>query len=142
VTNAEAETGPTISEEDNGDVDPRVTRVGRVIRRTHLDEIPQLWSVLKGDMSVVGPRPERPELDTDIERGDGVTDWQQRWFVKPGLTGLAQINDVTGHEPQEKLRYDVEYIRRQSFHFDVAIVIRQVWKVIEDVAAMATDREE
>ena len=66
VTNAEAETGASISEEDASDVDPRVTCGGRVLRQTHLDEILQLWSILVGDMSVVGPRPERPELDADI----------------------------------------------------------------------------
>jgi len=131
VTDAESGTGAKLSEEDRGDVDPRVTRVGRILRRTHLDEIPQLWSILVGDMSVVGPRPERPELDTDME--SGAEDWRRRWFVKPGLTGLAQINDVTGHEPQEKLRYDIEYIRRQSFWMDLKIVVRQVWAVLMDL---------
>ena len=131
VPDAESETGVKLSEEDAGGVDPWVTRIGRVLRRTHLDEIPQLWSILVGDMSVVGPRAERPELDADIERG--VEDWPSRWFVKPGLTGLAQINDATGHEPDRKLRYDLEYIRKQSFWLDLKIVIRQVWKVLGDV---------
>ncbi|MFB6074583.1 MAG: sugar transferase [Haloarculaceae archaeon] len=130
VTDAESE-GAKLSEEDAGGVDPRVTRVGRVLRTTHLDEIPQLWSILRGDMSVVGPRPERPSLDRDIELD--VEAWRSRWFVKPGLTGLAQINDATGFEPEEKLRYDVEYIRRQSFWFDLQIVIRQIWAVVMDV---------
>ncbi|ELZ26506.1 sugar transferase [Natrinema limicola] len=137
IENAESETGVTISEEDAGGVDPRVTRVGRMLRKTHLDEIPQLWSILTGDMSVVGPRPERPELDSEIQ-SDGV-DWEKRWFVKPGLTGLAQINDVTGHEPAKKLRYDLEYVRRQSFWFDVKIVIRQIWKVLSDLKEFASD---
>ncbi|WP_135824049.1 sugar transferase [Halorussus ruber] len=130
VTNAEAKTGATISAEDNGGVDPRVTRVGRVLRQTHLDEVPQLWSILVGDMSVVGPRPERPELDADIRTG--VVEWRKRWFIKPGLTGLAQINDVTGHQPGKKLQYDMEYIRTQSFWMDLKIVIRQVWKVLAE----------
>jgi exopolysaccharide biosynthesis polyprenyl glycosylphosphotransferase len=130
VTDAEAETGAKLSEEDNGGVDPRVTRVGRVLRQTHLDEVPQLWSILVGEMSVVGPRPERPELDADIRTG--VVEWRKRWFIKPGLTGLAQINDVTGHQPGKKLQYDMEYIRNQSFWFDLKIVIRQVWKVLEE----------
>ncbi|WP_226479844.1 sugar transferase [Natrinema amylolyticum] len=137
IENAESETGAKISEEDAGDVDPRVTRVGRVLRKTHLDEIPQLWSILNGDMSVVGPRPERPELDTEIQN-DGI-DWSKRWFIKPGLTGLAQINDVTGHESAKKLRYDLEYVRSQSFWFDVTIVIRQIWKVLSDVRDFASD---
>lgn len=131
VEGAEETTGPTLSEEDNGGMDPRVTRVGRVLRQTHLDEIPQLWSVLVGDMSVVGPRPERPELDDDMELGTDA--WRSRWFVKPGLTGLAQISDVTGYQPEAKLRYDLEYIRKQSLWYDVKIVVRQIWKVGEDV---------
>jgi lipopolysaccharide/colanic/teichoic acid biosynthesis glycosyltransferase len=133
VEGAEAGTGPTLSGEDAGVTDSRVTRVGRVLRRTHLDEIPQLWSVLTGEMSVVGPRPERPELDEDMELG--TQEWRSRWFVKPGLTELAQISDVTGYEPEAKLRFDLEYIRRQSFWFDLKIVVRQIWQVLGDVIA-------
>lgn len=136
VENAEAESGATISKEDEGGTDPRVTRVGRVLRETHLDEIPQLWSVLKGSMSVVGPRPERPELDSDIKTG--VVDWHKRWFVKPGLTGPAQISDVTGAEPESKLRYDLLYVREQSFSYDIKIVARQIWKVLSDVGSQIT----
>ena len=131
IENAEDETGATISDEDDGGMDPRVTRVGRVLRQTHLDEIPQLWAVLKGDMSVVGPRPERPELDSDIQ--SGLVDWRKRWFVKPGLTGLAQVNDVTGAEPDAKLRYDLQYVKHQSFTYDMKLVVRQIWKVMVDV---------
>lgn len=130
IPDAEAESGAKISEDDNGGVDPRVTRVGRFLRKTHMDEIPQLWSILVGDMSVVGPRPERPTIDSDIQN-DGVN-WCKRWFIKPGLTGLAQINEVTGHEPSKKLRYDVKYIRDQSFTTDVLIVTRQIWMVVVD----------
>jgi lipopolysaccharide/colanic/teichoic acid biosynthesis glycosyltransferase len=113
VPNAEEKSGAKLSEEDDGEVDPRVTRVGRVLRQTHLDEFPQLWSILLGDMSVVGPRPERPGLDQDMEMT--AAEWRNRWFVKPGLTGLAQIHGATGFDPEEKLRYDVEYIRKQGF---------------------------
>ena len=142
VENAEAETGAKLSEEDAGGRDPRVTRVGHLLRKTHLDEIPQLWSILVGDMSVVGPRPERPELDGEFE-ARGIK-WRKRWFVKPGLTGLAQINDVTGVEPGKKLRYDIEYIRRQSLRTDVVIVIRQIWQVVDDalVVLRGEDPEE
>jgi lipopolysaccharide/colanic/teichoic acid biosynthesis glycosyltransferase len=140
VPDAEAETGPKLSEEDKGGTDWRVTSVGAFLRRTHLDEIPQLWSILIGDMSVVGPRPERPELDADIERGVG--EWPRRWFVKPGLTGLAQIRGATGHDPREKLRYDVQYIRKRSFWFDLKVVIRQIWLVGEDVVETVRDRND
>jgi len=137
VPDAEAETGVKLSEEDAGGTDPRVTRVGRVLRRTHLDEIPQLWSILMGDMSVVGPRPERPELDADIEQT--VVDWSSRWFVKPGLTGLAQINNVSSLEPEKKLRYDLKYIGERSFWLDLKIVARQIWKVLVDVCDFSQD---
>jgi len=140
VPDAEDGTGAKLSEEDRGGVDPRVTRVGRFLRKTHLDEIPQFWSILVGDMSVVGPRPERPELDEDIETSVG--EWRRRWFVRPGLTGLAQINDATGHEPAEKLRYDIEYIRKQSFWFDLKIVIRQLWWVGVDAVSFIDNENE
>ncbi|QLD90790.1 sugar transferase [Natronomonas salina] len=128
VEDAESISGAKISDEDNGNFDPRVTRIGRFLRRTHFDEIPQLWSILIGDMSVVGPRPERPELETNME-SDAVA-WRRRWFVKPGLTGLAQINGVTGFQPKEKLRLDIEYIRRQSLWFDLKIIAQQFWEVL------------
>jgi len=134
VAHAESGTGAVLSQDDAGGVDPRVTRMGKVLRKTHLDEIPQLWSVLVGDMSVVGPRPERPELDANIE--SNVDEWRSRWFVKPGLTGLAQINGVTGHNPERKLRYDIEYIRQQSFWFDLKIVTRQIYGVVVDAASI------
>lgn len=140
IEDAESATGVKISDEDEGGVDPRVTRVGRVLRQTHLDEIPQLWAVLSGKMSVVGPRPERPEIDANIQHG--VDDWPKRWFVKPGLTGLAQINDVTGKEPDRKIRYDLQYIKRQSFNFDMKIVARQVWKVLTDAMLLLAGRSE
>ncbi len=118
----------TPSEDEEND---RITRVGRVLRRTHLDELPQLWSILVGDMSVVGPRAAWTEEEVLLE--EDAPAWRKRWFVKPGLTGLAQVNDVKSTAPRAKLRYDLEYIRRQSFWFDLKIVIRQVWSVLEDV---------
>jgi lipopolysaccharide/colanic/teichoic acid biosynthesis glycosyltransferase len=138
VPDAEADGEAKLSEEDGGGVDPRVTRVGRFLRRTHLDEIPQLLAILRGEMSVVGPRPERPELDGRMEADTGL--WRRRWFVKPGLTGLAQINEVTGFDPDEKLRYDVAYIRGQSLAFDLKIVIRQLWMVAEDFSDTLLER--
>jgi lipopolysaccharide/colanic/teichoic acid biosynthesis glycosyltransferase len=87
-------------------------------------------------MAVVGPRPERPELDADIE--SGIAQWRRRWFVKPGLTGLAQINGATGHDPERKLRYDTQYIHQQSFWVDIRIVVRQVWMVLSDAVTVTT----
>lgn len=138
VSGAEAASGPRLSDEDAGGVDPRVTRVGRVLRATHLDELPQLFSILVGEMSVVGPRPERPALDAEIA-ADGVA-WRQRWFLKPGLTGLAQINAVTGFQPREKLAYDLEYAERQSLPLDVRIVAIQLGQVAGDVLELLARR--
>ena len=109
----------------------RRTPLGDFLRTTHLDEIPQLWSILVGDMSVVGPRPAITELEPDYQQE--LSKWNRRWFVKPGLTGLAQINDATGKEPDKKLRYDIEYIQNQSFGFDIRIVLYQIWKVVTDL---------
>jgi len=138
IPDAETETGVKLSEEDSGGVDPRVTHVGQFLRATHLDEIPQLLSILRGNMSVVGPRPERPEIDMKINTTE--VDWSKRWFIKPGLTGLAQINGATGHEPKTKLQYDIQYVREQSFIYDMKIVIRQIWIVISDVISIIFNR--
>jgi lipopolysaccharide/colanic/teichoic acid biosynthesis glycosyltransferase len=89
-------------------------------------------------MSVVGPRPERPEIDMEIKTTE--VDWSKRWFIKPGLTGLAQINDATGHEPQAKLRYDIQYVRERSFIYDLKIVIRQIRIVILDAVSVMFSR--
>ena len=131
----EGETPEPVSDDKND----RITRVGRFIRQTHLDEIPQLVSILTGKMSVVGPR--AVWRDEEMILQSETDAWQQRWFVKPGLTGLAQIRDISSEKPEEKLRSDLEYIRRQSFWFDLQIVIRQFWKVIADVGDVMTDSE-
>ncbi len=123
------------------DKNDRITRVGRVLRRTHLDEIPQLWSIFVGDMSVVGPRAVWVDEEALLEQE--AQSWRKRWFVKPGLTGLAQINDAKSTHPELKLRYDLEYIRRQSFWTDLAIVVRQLWKALGDTLGVVRggDRE-
>jgi len=125
----EGESATPIEDDEND----RITRVGRVLRRTHLDEIPQLWAILRGRMSVVGPRAVWTDEESLLE--EDAPAWRKRWFVKPGLTGLAQINDVDSTDPDEKLRYDLAYIRRQSFWYDVKIVLRQLWGVCTDVIA-------
>jgi len=107
--------------------DARVTRIGRVLRRTRLDELPQLWNVLRGDMSIVGPRPERPEfLDLLHET---VPFWTRRHLVKPGITGWAQVrrgytDDAMG--TADKLAYDLYYLKHRSLLFDLAIAWRTV----------------
>jgi lipopolysaccharide/colanic/teichoic acid biosynthesis glycosyltransferase len=118
---AEADTGPTWARDD----DPRITRIGKFMRRTRLDEIPQLWNVLRGDMAFVGPRPERPEF---VERlGQEIPYYHIRHVARPGITGWAQINYGYGssvEEAKEKLRYDLYYIRNVSVLLDLIIVFR------------------
>ncbi|QLG61084.1 sugar transferase [Halorarum salinum] len=113
----------------------RITDIGQTLRRTHLDEIPQLWSILRGDMSVVGPRAVWTNEEMLLE--DESEMWRKRWFVKPGLTGLAQVEGAKSTDPAEKLRLDLEYVRRQSFGYDVKMVLRQVWQIMEEVTSIA-----
>ena len=107
--------------------DPRVTLVGRVLRGTRLDELPQLINVLRGDMNIVGPRPERPTLFADLRKD--IPQYQLRQRVKPGITGWAQINqcyDACVDDVRRKVQYDLEYLRRQSFIEDVRIMTMTV----------------
>jgi exopolysaccharide biosynthesis polyprenyl glycosylphosphotransferase len=111
--------------------DPRITRIGRSLRRYRFDELPQLWNVLRGEMSIVGPRPERPEFLAVLERE--VPHWSRRLLVKPGLTGWAQIrNGYTADSPSaaDKLAYDLYYIKHRSLLFDLAIILRTVGVVL------------
>ena len=111
--------------------DPRVTPVGRFLRRTRLDELPQLWNVLKGDMSVVGPRPERPEFVTDLTRA--IPFYGQRHVVRPGLTGWAQVRHSYGSSVEDalqKLQYELFYIKHMSIAFDVFIILETVKTVL------------
>jgi exopolysaccharide biosynthesis polyprenyl glycosylphosphotransferase len=111
--------------------DPRVTPVGRFIRRTRIDELPQLWNVLRGDMSFVGPRPERPEFIAELSRQ--IPYYGQRHVVRPGLTGWAQVRHGYGAtiaDAQEKLQYDLFYIKHMSFAFDLYIVFETIKTVL------------
>jgi sugar transferase (PEP-CTERM system associated) len=113
------------------DGDDRITRVGRFIRKTRLDELPQLWNVLRGDMSFVGPRPERPYFVTELSRQ--IPFYQQRHAVKPGVTGWAQVKYRYGasvEDAMEKLRYDLYYIKHLSVFFDMTIVFDTVKVVL------------
>ena len=123
----EGESVEPVDDESND----RITRVGGILRRTHLDEIPQLWSILVGDMSVVGPRAVWTDEESLLEAQE--RSWRKRWFVKPGLTGLAQVNGAKSTDPEEKLRYDLQYVKQQSFSYDMKLVTRQIWKVGADV---------
>jgi len=105
--------------------DPRVTRVGRWLRKTHLDELPQLFLVVKGDMSLVGPRPERPQFDRDLETA--IPLYRARYSVRPGLTGWAQLNYPYGASVEDalaKLRYDLFYVKHKGFILDTSILLR------------------
>jgi len=123
-TMAVGDASATPTEDDEND---RITDLGRLLRRTHLDEAPQLWNVLAGHMSVVGPRAVWAEEETRIEKEANA--WRRRWFVKPGLTGLAQVRGVSSTDPEEKLRYDTQYISEQTLCFDLKILVRQLWLV-------------
>jgi lipopolysaccharide/colanic/teichoic acid biosynthesis glycosyltransferase len=107
--------------------DPRVTQVGRVLRKYRLDELPQLFNVLKGDMNLVGPRPEQPEISVDLRRQ--IEEYWDRHEVLPGITGWAQVNlhyDMSADDVRRKLVLDLEYIRRRSPLEDLKIVARTV----------------
>lgn len=112
--------GPKWSTSD----DPRVTAVGRVLRRTHLDELPQLWNILRGDMSLIGPRPERPEFVGELEKV--LPRYARRLDVPPGLTGLAQVNlppDVDQESVRRKLAFDLHYAERIGPWLDLRILL-------------------
>jgi lipopolysaccharide/colanic/teichoic acid biosynthesis glycosyltransferase len=120
---AEQESGPVWAEED----DPRITRVGRIIRKLRIDELPQLWNVLKGDMSFVGPRPERPFFVEELKTK--VPYYKERFSVKPGVTGWAQVKygyGATEKDALEKLKYDLYYIKNMSLMMDLMVIFHTV----------------
>jgi exopolysaccharide biosynthesis polyprenyl glycosylphosphotransferase len=111
--------------------DPRVTRVGRFLRRTRLDELPQVLNVVRGEMSLVGPRPERPEFVAWLERE--IPFYGARLMIRPGLTGWAQVNHPYGEsmlDAKAKLEYDLYYIKHRSMLFDLRILFRTVWTIL------------
>jgi lipopolysaccharide/colanic/teichoic acid biosynthesis glycosyltransferase len=117
VDGAENDTGPVWAAKD----DRRVTTIGKILRCTRLDELPQLFNVLQGDMSLVGPRPERPYFVKQHRVLQGV-----RLAVKPGITGLAQIRAVYDLKPEHKLKYDFLYIQKRSFLLNVYILLMTI----------------
>ena len=124
---AEAATGPVWASEG----DPRVTPVGGFLRRSRLDELPQLWNVLKGDMSFVGPRPERPEFVAELTQR--IRFYPQRHIVRPGLTGWAQVRytyGATAEDALQKLQFDLFYIKNLSLALDLFIILETIKTVI------------
>jgi len=116
-----------------GDNDERITRVGQFLRKTRLDELPQLWSCLKGELSIVGPRPERAVFYEEFEKH--VCGFRERLKVKPGLTGLAQISGGYMLRPEQKAMLDVEYIRNRSLSLELSIMWKTVGVVLRGSGA-------
>lgn len=125
--NAEADTGPTWA----GDDDPRITRIGKFLRKSRLDEVPQLWNVLRGDMAFVGPRPERPEFVEWLTKE--IPYYPVRHVVRPGITGWAQVRYRYGNtvdDSKEKLQYDLFYIKNVSLGLDFLVMFQTIKTVL------------
>ncbi len=132
IVNAEESTGPTWASLN----DPRVTRVGRIVRKLRIDELPQIFNVLRGEMSLVGPRPERPEFVAELERA--VPYYGVRHRIRPGITGWAQVSYGYGADEDdalEKLRYDVYYVKNHGMFFDLKILFKTVRVVLTAAGA-------
>jgi exopolysaccharide biosynthesis polyprenyl glycosylphosphotransferase len=124
IRNAEEQTGPVYAQQD----DERITRVGRFLRRFRIDEIPQLINIIKGEMSFVGPRPERPYF---VERHMVETPgYRERFKMKPGITGLAQVSGGYATTPERKLKYDLIYMYHQTLAMDIQIVVETLRVVL------------
>jgi sugar transferase (PEP-CTERM system associated) len=135
VADAEKDTGPVWAQT----TDPRVTKLGKIMRRTGMDELPQLFNVLKGDMSFVGPRPERPHFVTELQRQ--IPYYTQRLAVQPGITGWAQVcygYGATLADAIEKLQYDLYYIKNMSIFLDLLTILSTIHKVIFAKVAVQT----
>jgi len=115
--------GPKMAQEN----DPRVTKLGRFLRKTRLDELPQLWNVIKGEMSFVGPRAERPEFHEELK--EHIPFYQERYLIKPGLSGWAQINygySSSIEDNFEKIQYDLYYVKNRSFLLDLGVILKTI----------------
>ena len=125
---SETTTGPIWAEKN----DPRITPEGRLLRKFHLDEIPQLYNVFRGKMSIVGPRPERPEIIYNLIKD--VPDYTHRMRIKPGITGWAQIMvpyDASLKDVHKKLKHDFYYIENMSIFLDFKILLLTVWIILK-----------
>ncbi|MCL4462924.1 MAG: sugar transferase [Firmicutes bacterium] len=134
VADAEKLSGPMLATEN----DPRITPLGGILRRTRLDELPQLLNILRGEMSLVGPRPERPEFVRQFL--EEVPEYRYRYLVKPGLTGLAQVRAKYSTTVHDKLRYDLNYIVNYSFLLDLKILLETVPTVFSGEAAAGCEQ--
>ncbi len=126
VPNAEVE-GPQWAQ----DADPRMTTIGRILRRLHLDEVPQAINLLRGEMSFIGPRPERPEFVTDLEKR--IPFYRTRHALRPGITGWAQVNYQYGSSTEDafmKLQYDLYYVKRCSLSLDLLIFVKTLGLIL------------
>jgi exopolysaccharide biosynthesis polyprenyl glycosylphosphotransferase len=127
IPNAEKHTGAVFAQAN----DPRVTRVGRILRKTRLDELPQLINVLRGEMAIVGPRPERPQHVARLQ--EKIPFYRTRHILRPGVTGWAQVRYKYGANDEDarvKLQYDLYYIRHRSILLDLNIIIRTAGKML------------
>lgn len=134
IHNAEANTGPIWAQQ----CDPRITRIGRILRKTHIDEFPQLLNVLMGEMSLIGPRPERPEiastLSCELER------YEERLRVRPGISGLAQLRlppDTDFESVRKKLAYDLYYVKCVNPWLDLLLLSFTAWRFVESILGTA-----
>jgi lipopolysaccharide/colanic/teichoic acid biosynthesis glycosyltransferase len=135
IQHAEQRTGPVLATRE----DPRVTPLGRALRATRLDELPQLWNVLRGEMSLVGPRPEREFFARrfDLE----FPEYPLRTSVKPGLTGLAQVCGGYSSSAESKLRLDLMYIANYSLSLDLSILLQTIRVVLQRSPALGVEPE-
>lgn len=124
IEGAEEETGPVLATQD----DPRITLVGRFLRKTRIDELPQLMNILKGNMSFVGPRPERPVFVKEFK--EKIPSYVERFRIKPGITGLAQVSGSYATTPRNKLKYDLIYTYHQSLFLDLKILLHTLKVVL------------
>jgi lipopolysaccharide/colanic/teichoic acid biosynthesis glycosyltransferase len=128
IKNAEDITGPLQAQKN----DPRITKVGKILRATAMDELPQLWNILKGDMSFVGPRALRPQEvevrgNPKVLKIEDIPGYKERISVRPGLTGLAQVYLPADAPRKDKFRYDLLYIKKQSFLLDLKLIFLSFW---------------
>ncbi|MCL2746928.1 MAG: sugar transferase, partial [Coriobacteriia bacterium] len=124
IKNAEQHSGPVLATED----DPRITALGHKLRKFRIDELPQMLNILRGEMSFIGPRPERPAFVEEYLKE--IPGYSERYRIKPGVTGLAQINGGYATTPERKLKYDLMYLYHQSLAFDVQITVETIKVVL------------